>query len=135
MATAALSIGALALATPVTTAPAAKLSIVASNPAPLTWTQDRRARLLLASCVENPPVGAWTTTRYIQSADHTFAYVGYRAEALAAIREEHGRQALLAYERDGESAYPAFAAWCRAPSVTDAIDAALNASLDLAWEA
>jgi len=54
-----------------------------------------------------------------------FVYGGYRAEALGAIRDETGNRLLAAYQEVGEAAYPAFNAWCRSPSVTDAIDAVL----------
>lgn len=98
------------------------------------WTATPRAAALLASCIANPPKGEWKRTRYVQTEDEWFEYVGYRAECLAAIRDEVGNRALLAYDQHGEPAYPAFDAFCRQPNVTNAIDRALNEALDAARE-
>lgn len=79
------------------------------------WTDDPRARRLLASCVALPPNGEWKRTRFIISDDDWFEYVGYRAEALGAIRDEYGRRTLAVYHRFGNEAYEPFEAWCLAP--------------------
>ncbi|MCW6529734.1 hypothetical protein NED98_05700 [Sphingomonas sp. MMSM20] len=92
------------------------------------WTDDPRAKRLLASCVALPPKGEWRRTRYIISDDDWFEFVGYRAEALGAIRDEYGRQTLAAYHRFGDEAYEPFEAWCLAPNVTEAINAARAAA-------
>lgn len=126
MATALHSIGAPDAAT--------RLAPVNDNTSIACWTQDPRAKMLLASCVANPPAGEWKRTRYVLTTDTWFEFVGYRAEALNALRDDYGHRALMAYHARGEDAYPTFAAWCRAPKVTDAIDAALNASLDAVRE-
>lgn len=107
--------------TTVRTAPA--LALVHSISANRLWTDDPRAKRLLASCVAMPPKGEWKRTRFIISDSDWFEYVGYRAEALGAIRDEYGSRALAAYHRFGDEAYEPFAAWCLAPSVTEAIDA------------
>ena len=98
----------------------------ANDNTPSRWIDDPRAKLLLASCVANPPKGQWKRDQWARSNDQWFAYVGYRAEALDAIRMAHGQRVLLAYHAIGDAAYPAFEAWCGEPDVTTAIDAALN---------
>lgn len=98
----------------------------------IAWTHEPRAKLLLASCVASPPKGAWHETRYVQSRDLYFGYVGYRAEALDAIRMAHGDRALQHYHATGT--YEPFRHWCSEPTATDAIDAALNSALDAARE-
>lgn len=129
MATALRSIGG-----PNATTPSATLAPVNDNTAITCWTQDPRARLLLASCAANPPAGEWKRSRFALTTDEWFEYVGYRAEALTALRDDFGHRALMAYHVIGEAAYPAFNAYCRSTNVTDAIDAALNATLDLVRE-
>lgn len=89
------------------------------------WTCDPRARMLLASCATTPPTGAFRTLANAYEPVEVFTYTGYRAEALAAIRDEVGAHLLSAYQELGDAAYPAFNAWCRSPSVMDAIDAVL----------
>jgi hypothetical protein len=98
----------------------------ANDNTPSRWIDDSRAKMLLASCVTNPPHGEWKRDQYARSNDQWFAYTGYRAEALDAIRMAHGQRVLLAYHAIGDAAYPAFKAWCGEPDVTTAIDAALN---------
>jgi len=106
--------------------PAALPSAVCATNDNLTdWTRDPRARLLLASCAANPPRGDFRTFVNAFEPVDVFVYGGYRAEALSAIRDETGNRLLAAYQDVGEAAYPAFNAWCRSPSVTDAIDAVL----------
>lgn len=123
MATAALTLVAPVVASPV----------AANDDAPFsTWTADPRARRLLASCVANPPAGAWRETRYVRSRNLTFAYSGYRAAALQVIRNQHGQRALN--HATATDDYTAFERWTQQPSVTDAIDNALNASLDAVRE-
>ncbi|HEX8382873.1 MAG TPA: hypothetical protein VF592_05795 [Sphingomonas sp.] len=89
------------------------------------WTTDPRTVRLLGSCAANPPKGEWIKERFGWSGAEWFAYTGYRAEALEAIRSEYGERAHRAYMAHGEPAYDQFNAWCRSPSVRDAIDAAL----------
>lgn len=133
MATAYDSIGA-----PSRTIPVSAIHTTATTPAndntSTGWIDDPRARMLLASCVANPPRGEWKRTVYAITTDEWFAYVGYRAEALDAIRMAHGARVLAAYHATGEHAYPAYNAWCREPDVTAAINAALDAPLSLASE-
>jgi hypothetical protein len=98
------------------------------------WTDDPRAKLLLASCAERPPFGEWKRQTFGFSTDRWFEYVGYRVEALAAIHMKHGERVHADYMARGEAAYSAFAAWCRSPSVTDAINLVLSATLDAVRE-
>jgi len=90
------------------------------------WTVDRRARLLLASIAANPPELVEHQARYGRSSDCWVAYAGYRAEALEAVRMEHGQRALDAYHTDPEASEAAFNAWCYAPTATQAIDAVMG---------
>lgn len=91
------------------------------------WVDDPRARMLLASCVANPPLSEWKRSVYTMTTDEWFEYTGYRAEALDAIRMAHGQRVLQAYHTIGDAAYPAYAAWCSEPDVTAAIADAVNA--------
>lgn len=104
------------------------LALVHSINTSQPWTDDPRAKRLLASCVALPPSGEWKRTRFIISEDDWFEYVGYRAEALGAIRDEYGRRTLAAYHRFGDEAYEPFEEWCLAPNVAEAIDAARTAA-------
>lgn len=116
---------ALSIVVPDAATPAAPLALpTPTNDNHQCWTQDRRAKLLLASCAERSPAGQWHNERTGWGGGQWFAYVGYRAEALQAIRDEHGARVHAAYMTYGDEAYPAFDAWCRPPSVTDAIEAA-----------
>lgn len=91
------------------------LSIIvpdAATPAPLfamptptndnlrSWTEDRRAKLLLASCAASMPYGEWHRAYHAYGYGEGFRYIGYRAEALTAIRDEHGQRALDLYHAD-----------------------------------
>ncbi|MBI0477498.1 hypothetical protein D9601_19365 [Sphingomonas sp. MA1305] len=112
------------------TTPAASIAL----PRPIndnlaSWTADPRAKLLLASCAAHPPHGEWKRERFGFSGREWFEYVGYRAEALDAIRNEHGQRALDLYHAEGDPAYAVFALHCQSSSVTDAIDAAAEAAL------
>jgi hypothetical protein len=113
-------------ANPVHTAAApAALPIPANDTLP-SWTQDRRARVLLASMAANPPVLVEREYRYVRTSDRWCEYVGYRAEALEAVRLEHGERVHTAYMLDGgDETYAAFEAYCRQPTTTQAIDAVL----------
>jgi hypothetical protein len=113
----------------------ARIAAAFSNDNDGCWTDDPRAQRLLASCAERSPVGQWHNERTGWGGGQWFAYVGYRAEALQAIRDEHGARVHAAYMAQGDEAYPAFDAWCRSPSVTDAIEAAVPAVLPVAMEA
>lgn len=89
------------------------------------WTSDPRALRLLASCAQRPPVGGYQhggAFALHREMDCQFVYSGYRAEALAAIRSEHGDRILNACHGTGD--YTPFEAFCAEPSVTAAIDAA-----------
>ena len=119
MATAALILLAAPVATPV---PANDTAVEF-----IDWTADPRAIRLLASCVSNPPKGEWHETRYVQTRDLTWRYVGYRAAALGVIRDQHGQRALDHYEATGE--YEPFRRYCYSVTVVDAIDAAMNDAL------
>lgn len=99
----------------------------ANDNTPSRWTNDPRVRMLLASCVANPPRGEWKRSVYAMTTDEWFAYTGYRAEALDAIRMAHGQRVMQAYHAIGDAAYPAYAAWCSEPDVTAAIADAVNA--------
>lgn len=88
---------------------------------PTIWTRDPRALKLLASCAKNPPAGDYVHTRYVASSDCHYSYTGYRAEALAAIRDEYARTAMQAAQADDADAWATFQ---RQPTVTAAIDAA-----------
>jgi hypothetical protein len=117
MATAALITSALAFASPLATAPGANDNIAC-------WTEDARAKMLLASCASRPPIGEWSKAFNAYGNGKAFRYTGYRAEALTVIRDAYGQHALDAYHAHGGAAYPLFEAWCRSISVSDAIDAA-----------
>lgn len=93
------------------------------------WTDDARAKMLLASCASHPPAGEWSTAFHPYGYCKAFRYTGYRAEALTAIRDAYGQCALDAYHAHGDAAYPQFNAWCRSIGVTDAIDAAAETAL------
>jgi hypothetical protein len=88
------------------------------------WTQDPRALKLLASCAKNLPKGGYVHGGFAlhREQDCSYRYTGYRADALAAIREEYG-SAALKQAQDSDD-YAAFEAWTSQPSVTGAIDAA-----------
>ncbi|WP_230629348.1 hypothetical protein [Sphingomonas sp. Leaf37] len=120
------------------------LSIIvpdAATPAPLfvlptptndnlrSWTDDRRAKLLLASCASSMPLGEWNRAYHAYGYGEGFRYIGYRVDALTAIRDEHGQRALDLYHAEGDPAYAVFAMHCQSASVTDAIDAAAEAAL------
>jgi hypothetical protein len=98
---------------------------------PLSWTDDPRAKILLASCVANPPAGEWKRQTFGWATDRWFAYVGYRAEALDAIRMEIGTKLLAAFDADPDNAEGPFAAWCNQPTATGAIDNAIDAALTM----
>ncbi|WP_203310306.1 hypothetical protein [Sphingomonas beigongshangi] len=117
MATAALITTALAIASPLATT-------FLANDNTACWTDDARAKMLLASCASHPPAGEWSKAFHAYGEGEAFRYTGYRAEALSAIRDAYGQRALDAYHAHGEAAYPQFDAWCRSISVNDAIDAA-----------
>lgn len=94
------------------------------------WTADRRAALLLASCAAVPPAAVEHRGRYGNSVDRWLAYVGYRAEALEAIRMEIGDRLMMHYQEHGDAAYEPFRLWCEQPDTTAAIFAAINASVE-----
>ena len=130
MATAALSICTPAAATPCLAIAAPAPTPANDTSAPAIWTADPRAVRLLASCVALQPKGTFHRSRYGNAADEWFAYDGYRAEALEAIRMEHGDRLLQAYHQHGDAAYPAFRQWAEQPNATGAITAALSASVE-----
>jgi hypothetical protein len=119
---------------PVVASPAAFSAASHANDNTICWTQDPRAKLLLASCAADMPHGEWKRERFGWGGGQWFEYVGYRAEALERIREEHGQRVLDAYHAHGDPAYPLFQAWCVSPKVVDAIDAAAEAVLSLKME-
>ena len=125
MATCALSIIVPDAATPA--APIARP--VPTNDNLRSWTDDRRAKLLLASCAELMPHGEWHRAYHSYGYGEGFRYIGYRVDALTAIRDEHGQRALDLYHTEGDPAYAVFALHCQSASVTDAIDAAAEAAL------
>jgi hypothetical protein len=92
-----------------------------ASPSLTCWTQDCRAARLLASCAALPPAYAECRTRYGNSADRWNEYVGYRVEALAAIRLEVGDELLRAYHEQGAAAYEPFGRWCAQPTASDAV--------------
>ena len=121
---------ALSIIAPDAHTPAAPIAL----PAPTNdnfpcWSADPRAARLLASCAADMPKGEWRKERFGWGGGQWFEYVGYRVEALDQIRMQHGQRVLDAYHAEGAEAYPAFNAWCHAPNVTDAIDAAAQAAL------
>lgn len=75
------------------------------------WTQDPRALKLLASCAKNPPKGGYVHGGFVlhREQDCSYRYTGYRADALAAIREEYGAAALKQAQDSDD--YAAFEAW------------------------
>lgn len=116
MASLALSTGVPALA-----------SAAPANDTAADWTADPRARRLLASIATNPPALVEHQARYGRSCDRWLAYTGYRAEALEAIRTQHGERIHTAYMLDGgDATLAAFDAWCRQPTATQAIDAVVE---------
>lgn len=94
------------------------------------WTADPRAMKLLTSCAALPPVCREHRSRYGNSVDKWTAYVGYRVEALEAIRLEIGDQLMQAYYRQGPDAYEPFQRWCEQPNASDAVAAALASSTE-----
>lgn len=112
------------------TTPAAPVALpVPTNDNLASWTADPRAKLLLASCAASMPHGEWNRAYHAYGYGEGFRYIGYRVEALEAIRNEHGQRALDLYHAEGDPAYAVFALHCRSSSVTDAIDAAAEAAL------
>ncbi len=120
---------ALSTAAPFADTPHLALAAAPANDTAAPWTADPRAVRLLASCVALPPVYAEQTARYGNVVDNWNAHVGYRAEALEAIRMEMGDRLLQAYHQHGDAAYPAFRHWAEQPNATGAITAALTASV------
>lgn len=126
---------ALSIIVPDAATPAAPVALpLATNDNLPCWTADPRAKLLLASCAASMPHGEWKRAYHAYGYGEGFRYIGYRAEALDAIRAAFGQQVLDAYHAHGEAAYPLFNAWCRSISVTDAIDAATEAALSAKME-
>lgn len=112
-----------------TRAQLATIAAFAPLPTPLPtldWTRDPRAVALLASCAARPPRAEQRVTIYALTRDTWAVYVGYRAEALAAIRGVHGERALAIAHRTGD--YGPFHAWAESPTVEEAIDAAIAAA-------
>jgi len=114
---------------PVVASPAMITAAAHANDNVSCWIDDARAKLLLASCAADMPKGEWKKERFGWGGGQWFEYVGYRVEALEQIRMEHGQRVLDAYHAQGAEAYPAFNAWCHAPSATAAIDAAADVAL------
>lgn len=106
----------------VVTSPATHAAL-RSQTKPAVWTQDPRALKLLTSCAKNPPKGAYVHGGFSlhREQDCSYRYTGYRADALAAIREEYG-SAALKQAQDSDD-YTPFETWTSQPSVTAAIDA------------
>ena len=127
MATHALSIGASAAATPHLALVA--LAALNNDDAP-SWTTDARAVKLLASCTALPPLHRERRQRCGNMGDQAGGYVGYRVEALEAIRLEIGDKLLLAYHWHGEDAYEPFRQWCDQPTASDAVAAVLSSSTE-----
>ncbi len=121
---------ALSIAAPFAATPHLALATSPANDAAAPWTADPRAVKLLASCVALPPVYAEQHARYGNVVDNWNAHVGYRVEALEAIRMEAGDRLLQAYHQHGDAAYPAFRQWAEQPNATDAITAALSAGVE-----
>ncbi len=94
------------------------------------WTDDPRAMKLLASCAALPPVCRENRSRFGNSVDKWTAYVGYRVEALEAIRLEIGDRLMQAYYRQGPDAYGPFQRWCEQPNASDAVAAVLASSTE-----
>jgi hypothetical protein len=122
-----MAAAALITAAPVETSPV--LPMVANDNAGC-WTADPRAAKLLASCVALPPVYAEQRSRYGNSVDRWNAHVGYRVEAIEAIRMEIGDRLMQAYHQHGEDAYAPFRQWCEQPNATDAISAAIASNAE-----
>lgn len=127
MATLAHSIGAPDAATPHV---ALVALTVPANDNLRPWTADPRAVRLLASCVALPPVYAEHRSRYGNAVDRWNAHVGYRVEALEAIRMEIGDRLMQTYHQHGDAAYEPFRLWCEQPNASDAIAAALASSTE-----
>lgn len=94
------------------------------------WTADRRAAKLLASCAALPPVHRENRSRFGNSVDTWTAYIGYRVDALEAIRMEVGDRLLQAYHQQGPDAYEPFRQWCEQPNASDAVATALASSTE-----
>ncbi len=120
MATAAHSI----LAPAVQTADCINAPTPANDTAPC-WTSDRRARAILATVAAHPPHGEWHRPRFGNTVDEYWTYVGYRFDCLTAIRDAYGQKALEHYHATGN--FAVFGAYCDAPNVNDAIEAAREA--------
>ncbi len=102
----------------------------AANDTASSWTADRRAARLLASCAALPPIYAEHRARYGNTVDRWNAHTGYRVEALEAIRMEIGERLMLAYHQHGPDAYEPFRQWCEQPNASDAVAAVLASSTE-----
>ena len=91
------------------------------QPITADWTRDVRAQRILASFTANPPR---TAKLRFQEAGRDSTFVGYRAEVLAKIQDQHGAPILTECQRTGD--YAEFKRFCDQPSVDDAIMAALS---------
>ena len=89
--------------------------------ATLDWTQDRRARALLASCAATPPRVVMIPAGQRWTAEDR-TYTGYRAECLQVIWNQHGKRVLAECEVSGD--YEPWTEFCCGLTVDDAIDAA-----------
>lgn len=119
----------LIITDPIVASPAVFAATAHANDNLHSWTEDRRAKLLLASCAASMPHGEWHRAYHAYGYGEGFRYIGYRVDALTAIRDEHGQRALDLYHAEGDPAYAVFALHCQSASVTDAIDAACEAAL------
>ena len=92
--------------------------------------QTPRARMLLQSCIANPPIRRVVPKSYAQSIDYTVEYGGWQVEALEKLRDAAGAKA-LAKSDDGDPAD--FIRWCAIGSVNDILEALLvNGSIERA---
>ncbi len=127
MATHALSIAALAAATPHLALTAVA---VPGHDTASCWTADVRAVKLLASCAALPPVMLEHRSRFGNAVDRWTAFAGYRVEALEAIRMEIGERLLQAYHQQGLDAYEPFRDWCEQPNASAAVAAILASNTE-----
>ena len=96
----------------------------------MNWHRTPRARLLLQSCVTNPPIRRVVPKSYAQSIDYTVEYEGWQVEALEKLCAAAGTKA-LAKSDDGDPAD--FIRWCAIGSVNEILERLLvNGSIERA---
>lgn len=91
------------------------------------WTQDRRARLILASLAAHPIPSTLKFDTYVLTRDEYSRYEGYRVDCLDAIYTEYWNRVNVTTS-DGD--WTLFDAFMAQPNPQDAIHAAQNPEHD-----